>query len=445
VAVFPASVAGLAAPLGRRQLVVGREPGDGGLLVEHETVSRRHLAVGWDERRRTHVAADLGSHNGSYLQGDPVDETPQPLADGAVLRLGDAFLIYEQGPPADEGIAAGVSREAAPGEARTMSLFRARLARAAADPAALLLIGETGTGKERIAAEIHRLSGRPGPLVPVNCAALSPQLVESQLFGHSRGAFTGASSAHSGLFRAADRGTLFLDEVGELPLEMQPKFLRAIELREIQPVGVPHPMRVDVRIVAATNRDLAGISARGLFRADLYARLSTWELHLPALRDRRVDLFGWIERLHRIWAAERAGGALPPLSADTVELLLRYDWPLNLRSVDRLVHELAALNLPANETVSPARLPPWLSLPAPPGSAPVPQATTMMMPAAGGVSGGGNDHDSARQPVPTRAEFVAAFDELEGSVRGLAKLFKRDRRQIYRWIESYGLKERRSR
>jgi hypothetical protein len=110
-----------------------------------------------------------------------------------------------------------------------------------------------------------------------------------------------------------------------------------------------------------------------------------------------------------------------------------------------LVHELAALNLPANETVSPARLPPWLSLPAPPGSAPVPQATTMMMPAAAAVSGGGNDHDSARQPVPTRAEFVAAFDELEGSVRGLAKLFKRDRRQIYRWIESYGLKERRSR
>jgi transcriptional regulator with GAF, ATPase, and Fis domain len=344
--------------------------------------------------------------------------------------------------------------------------------RAAVDAGAVLVIGETGTGKERIASEIHRLSGRPGPLVPVNCAALSPQLVESQLFGHSRGAFTGASAAQEGLFRAAEGGTLFLDEVGELPLDLQPKLLRAIEQREVQPVGSVRPLKVDVRIVAATNRDLAtAASAGGAFRADLYARLSIWELHLPPLRQRRVDLFMWIDLIHRRWAAERGG--VPPLTftADAAESMLGFGWPLNLRGVERLIHEIArADDDAAADPVTPARLPSWLAplLPArvsatlpvhaaPDAAAPLgPSSVKATAPgeahAPPASRGQPRDADAdadataaaaARLPVPTRDEFTAAFERLDGSVRGLAKHFGRDRRQIYRWLTSYGLKERR--
>src|SRR6185295_11015283 len=172
---------------------------------------------------------------------------------------------------------------------------------AATDPAPVLLHGESGTGKERIAGELHRLSGRKGRLIAVNCAALSRELVESQLFGHQKGAFTGATELHPGYFRAAQGGTLFLDEIGELSLEVQPKLLRAIQQGEVQAVGSTQPAHVDVRVVAATNRELQQAVNAGQFRADLYARLSLWELRVPPLRERRADLFPWIDRLHGRW------------------------------------------------------------------------------------------------------------------------------------------------
>src|SRR5262249_19008222 len=152
---------------------------------------------------------------------------PKPLSDGAVLRIGDVLLVYEQGPGVTMADAAAVSREALPGRAACLRILRDGLVAAAADGAPALLVGETGPGKERIAGGLHRLSRRKGPLVAVNCAAISPELVESQLFGHLRGAFTGAHDAQPGVFRAADGGTLFLDEIGDLPPTQQPKLLRA--------------------------------------------------------------------------------------------------------------------------------------------------------------------------------------------------------------------------
>jgi transcriptional regulator with GAF, ATPase, and Fis domain len=406
------------------EVVLGRDPGSAGLVLEHATVSRRHAALAWDGRLRAHALRDLQSRNGAQVDGVRGSGQPQPLVSGSVVRLGDLLLVYEQGSAAGD-LDGLVSREAIPGEGCLIRRLRAQIDRAAVDPAPALIIGETGAGKERVAGELHRLSGRPGPLVALNCAALSGQIVEAQLFGHLKGAFTGATAPHQGLFRAADGGTLFLDEIGELASESQPKLLRVLQEGELLPVGSSRSIRVDVRVVAATHRDLARAITTGDFRQDLYARLSRWELLVPPLRERRVDLFGWIERLHARWTAQRGAVAAPPrFDADAAEILLRFAWPLNLRGVERLVHELGARGDP-RAVVVPAALPHWLG-PAPeqpgqPASAP------------------------DRSPPPTREAFIQAFEELGGSVHGLARRFDRDRRQIYRWLESYGLSGRRGR
>ena len=414
-----------ARPLQDEPLVIGRDPAEASLVVDDATVSRRHVRVEWLNGPGLHFASDLGSSNGSSVDGAPLTAEKKPLVDGTVLRIGDVLVVYEQA-QAVAGDAATVDRDAVPGEAATMAALRARLARAAGDPAPVLLCGESGTGKEHIAAELHRLSGRRGRLVAVNCAALSRELVESQLFGHSKGAFTGASEAHAGYFRAAQGGTLFLDEIGELSLDVQPKLLRAIQQGEVQAVGSTQPVHVDVRVVAATNRDLQQAVAAGQFRADLYARLALWELRVPPLRERRADLFRWIERLHRRWRSQRPGEPQSPLrfEPDAAEALLRAPWPLNLRGVERLIHELSAH---AAGVVTPAAIPAWVK-----GAAPAPVAAAAAPAPA----------ESPKVPVPSREAFLAAYKELNGSVRGLAKHFGRDRRQIYRWLTSYGLDQK---
>ncbi|HEU5055023.1 MAG TPA: sigma 54-interacting transcriptional regulator [Kofleriaceae bacterium] len=395
--------------LGEAPVVIGREE------LGHGTVSRRHVEIRW-ERAAGHVAVDLGSHNGSRLDGSRLGDRAAALEDGGVLQLGEVFLVYER---ASAGGAGEEAADAIPGRAAAVCRLRRQVVRAAPDPSPVLLLGETGTGKERIAREIHRLSARSGPLVAINCAALSPQLIESQLFGHLRGAFTGATSAAEGLFRAADRGTLFLDEIGELPADLQPKLLRALQEGEVLAVGATTGVAVDVRVVAATNRNLPDEVDAGRFRRDLYARLAMWELRVPPLRDRRVDLFDWIARLHRAWCAARPGtsAALPALLPDAVEAVLLHPWMDNLRGLDRLVHTLATMS--ARGPLARRDLPTWLTADAgePPAAAP----------RAGGL------------PVPTRDEFIAAHRELDGNVRALARRFNRDRRQIYRWIEAYGL------
>jgi DNA-binding NtrC family response regulator len=341
----------------------------------------------------------------------------------------------------DEDIAA-VDRDTLPGDSPAMSRLRGRVARAAPDPSPTLVTGDTGTGKEWVARELHRLSRRKGLLVAVNCATLTRELVESQLFGHVRGAFTGATGDADGLFRQADGGTLFLDEIGELPASLQPKLLRVVQDGIVQPVGSSRSITVDVRLVAATNRDLAASVEAGEFRRDLLARLSKWELRVPPLAARRGDVLAWFDRLWRAWHAERDGARpLPTFTPGAVAVILGAPWLDNLRGVDRFVHELAASG---RATIDTPELPDWLRAATPsaagtPGAA----ATAPSAPAAHAapaVPAVPAAPAGARPPVPSKEEFVAVWERLGGSVRAVAKHFGRDRRPIYRWLESHGLR-----
>ena len=207
----------------------------------------------------------------------------------------------------------------------------------------VLLQGESGTGKEVLARHIHELSNRPdGPFLSINCGALPENLLESELFGHVRGSFTGAFRDKRGLFLAADRGTLFLDEVGEMVPATQVRLLRVLQDRLIVPVGATEPVKVDVRIVAATNSDLEEEMRRGAFRTDLFYRLNVIALHLPPLRDRRDDIPLLAENFLKNFAAERGSGP-KHLTEDTLQVLLQYDWPGNVRELENALERAVAM------------------------------------------------------------------------------------------------------
>ncbi len=222
----------------------------------------------------------------------------------------------------------------------------------------VLITGESGVGKELVARAVHARSPRAsGPFVPVNCGAIPEGLIESELFGHAKGAFTGAQGAKQGLFHAAQDGTLFLDEIGELPLSLQVKLLRAIQERRIRPVGDNADVEVDVRLVAATNRDLASEVRAGRFREDLYYRLNVVEIRVPALRDRREDVLPLADHFLRRFAAEH-GRPMPRLSADAKRRLSEYWFPGNVRELENLIERAVALSTGDEVTVD--ALPPVL-------------------------------------------------------------------------------------
>ena len=434
VVVFPEAVRATI-PLGEGELVLGRKPGDRGHKLDDPTVSRRHFAVRWDGKAGAHVGLDLGSRNGSRVEGrrQALEADPRPLEDGDVIRVGDVLLVYERSTALEAAERDEVDVDAIPGSAARTVQLRAAIGAAAPDPSPVLLVGETGTGKEYVAREIHRLSRRKGPLIPVNCAALSPQLIESQLFGHKKGAFTGAQADHDGLFRAADDGTIFLDEIGELPRELQPKLLRTLQEGEVHPVGETKPVRVDVRVVSATLRDLEEMIEQGEFRLDLYARLSPFEVAVPALRDRRADILDWADRLHRDWYTRRDREPPPSfgLDADAAERLLLHDWLDNLRGLDRLVHRLCSEPGAAID----ARV--LLNT----GSGIVLPKRDIVAEAEAPASSSSPEERTQKRPKPSKDELVAALEAHEGSVRATAKYYGRDRRQIYRWLDQYGLRE----
>lgn len=253
-----------------------------------------------------------------------------------------------------------VHRAALVGESPAIRALRASLERVAAVDSTVLLQGESGTGKELVARELHARSARAsGPFVPVNCAAVSPELIESELFGHARGAFSGATRARDGLFHYARGGTLFLDEIAELPLPIQATLLRAIEDLKIRPVGSEQLVPVNLRIVAATNRSLSAEVAAGRFRKDLYFRLQVVELTLPPLREHKQDIAALVA--HFMSQLAPTLGAEPlRISDQEMDFLAQYDWPGNVRELRNLIERsliLGSLNVSALYPGTPAALP----------------------------------------------------------------------------------------
>lgn len=241
------------------------------------------------------------------------------------------------------------------------------IAKVAPTDSTVLVTGESGTGKGVIARQIHEHSQRAdGPFIPVNCGAIPENLMESELFGHIKGSFTGADKARKGLFLEADKGTIFLDEIGELPLALQVKLLHVIEEKTVRPVGGEQAKRADVRIVAATNRDLPQMVAEGKFREDLYFRLSVFHVHAPPLRERRQDVPGLVRFLLERGSKRMNNNASLALDPDVEEILSTYDWPGNVREMENVVDR--ALILAEDGRITRADLPPQIARIAPQGA-----------------------------------------------------------------------------
>ena len=317
---------------------------------KHARVSRTN--AGWQ-------LEDLGSRNGTRVNGATV--VHHVLQDGDVIELGHSFLLFRavlHAPPdALEDFDTRSASFAAPGLGTLLPSLAAEidaLMRISRSDVPVLIRGETGTGKERVARAVHTISGRSGPFVAVNSGAIPHALVESQLFGHVRGAFSGALRDEPGFVRASSGGTLLLDEIGDLPAASQAALLRVLQEGEVVPVGSTRPLAVDLRIVAATHQPLEALVARGAFRADLLARVDGFTFALPPLRERREDLGLFVADILRELA--------PPesfvLSPEVGRALLRYAWPLNIRE---LRHALArGVALARDGALSPAHLPPAL-------------------------------------------------------------------------------------
>jgi transcriptional regulator with AAA-type ATPase domain len=324
---------GALTPLGAGGILLGRGEECDVQLAGGET-SRKHAEI----RREgpLWIVRDLDSRNGTFVEGKRVAAAPLSL--GELVRFGDWIgVLVPHGPdatPVFSAFAPGLF--AGPALRPVLELAR----RTAPSQLPAIVEGETGTGKEGLCRALHAWSGRKGPFLAVNCGAIPETLAEGELFGYRKGAFTGAERANLGYFRAADGGTLLLDEIVELPPALQTKLLRVLEQRELVPLGESAPIAVDVRIVVAAQEALAQAVKERRFRADLYARLNGVTLRLPPLRERREEIAFLVTRLMQ----DHAGGRPPHIEARAIERLCLHDWPFNLRELDLLVKRLLVLH-----------------------------------------------------------------------------------------------------
>ncbi|HKC60813.1 MAG TPA: sigma 54-interacting transcriptional regulator [Myxococcales bacterium] len=388
---------------GARQLLL--ELPDRWVSSVHARLLRRE--GGWS-------VADAGSRNGTLVNGAPCTEAV--LRDGDLIEVGRTFLCYREaaacgGPDDEDGRRL---RPAPPGVATiapAMSCALALLPAIARTALPAIVVGESGTGKELIARALHALSGRRGPFQAINCAAIAQTLLESELFGSRKGAFSGATEDRPGLVRAADGGTLFLDEIGDLPLPAQAALLRVLQESEVLPLGATRPVRVDVRVVAAAQRDLRSLVAAGRFRPDLFARLDAFTVELPPLRERREDLGLLTGALLRRLAPDRCERLR--FEPEAARALLRYGWPLNVRELELSL--ATALALCGDGPIEAVHLP-------------EPVRRGQAFAAGPGATAGGR-----------REELVVLLHQHGGNVAEVARVLGKGRMQIHRWARRYDI------
>ncbi len=419
------------------RITLGRSP-ECDVVIADESVSRRHAAL--VQSSSGLVIEDLGSRNQTKVgsirlaRGDAT-----PLGIGVVAEIGHTTVAVHRGPPA-----LGSARQS-PSKARshptavlhdpTMTRLFAMLHVIAPSRLNVLILGETGTGKEVFAEAVHAESDRAAmPFLKVNCLALGGSLLESELFGHEKGAFTGAHAARAGIFESAHGGTVFLDEVGELPLETQAKLLRVIEYGEVTRLGSVHPRRVDVRYVAATNRDLEQCIASGRFRADLFYRLNGFAVTLPPLRDRARDILP-IARTLLERAAQGRPHALTPAAETALE---HHAWPGNVRELKNVIERAFVLAGPSGIVDAPTLL-----LPAPrPERAAAQGALAVAVTPPSGIEVLGPSEERAMLERPRIEQALASTS---GNQTEAAKLLGISRRTLINKIEAYGIARPRKR
>ena len=308
------------------------------IQLSDSKVSGLHCEIRLDQRG--YRLCDLDSTNGTYVGGYRVNDVY--INPATQFTVGVSKVRFE---PLSESVEVALSSDkqfgGMVGQGVKMRELFARLEKLAQSDATILITGETGVGKELVAEALHEYSSRSGgPFVVLDCGSIPQNLIESELFGHERGSFTGATGTYLGAFERADGGTVFLDEIGELPLEMQPKLLRVLERHEVRRVGGTRTNAVDIRVVAATNRDLGVEVNRGRFREDLYYRLAVARVHVPPLRDRREDIPALIEHVLSI----TPGGDNAELSQETIDLMMKHDWPGNVRELRNVIERAVLLS-----------------------------------------------------------------------------------------------------
>jgi DNA-binding NtrC family response regulator len=369
---------------------------------------------------------DAGSRNGTLVNGAPIAQLA--LRDGDVIEVGRSLLVFREAmhaPPTtavdfDSSNATAI----APGLGTMIPALAEgfdALARIAQSDVPVLLRGETGTGKEVIARAVHRLSGRSGAFVPVNCGALPATLVESQLFGHVKGAFSGAVRDEVGFVRASAGGTLFLDEIGDLPTPSQAAMLRMLQEAEVTPVGATRSVRVDLRVVSATNQGLEGRIERGAFRADLFARLDGFTHTLWPLRERREDIGLLVAAILADVAGQPGRVRFGP---DVARALACYSWPLNVRELRQCLARACAL---AGEdgVIERGHLPPAV--------AQLSQAPLARAP------GEPETHAAPPGGDRLRAQLEALLAEHQGNVAEVARAMGKARMQVQRWMKRFAI------
>jgi transcriptional regulator with GAF, ATPase, and Fis domain len=380
---------------------IGRNVTAPDVLLDDPCSSRVHARITWNADQGAFRLEDAGSANGTFVNGRRVQA--QTLADQDVIRIGDSLLVHD--------------------ERRVMDRLRERALRVAVTALPVLIVGETGTGKEVMARFVHERSGRRGQLVPLNCAALPRDLAAAELFGHTRGAFSGAGQARPGLFASASGGTLFLDEIGDLSIDLQPALLRTLQEQTVRPVGSDREVAVDVRVIGATNVDLQAAILANQFRADLHARLAQAILVVPPLRERRSEIPG----LLRGFADEqdRALGFTP----DALECLLLGSYRYNVRELKALLGEFFAVA--KADTLDLAHL-----IEARPELAQL----VALRPPTGREAGPGSGVANLAQPAAAERDRLSRLlDSHGGNISAVAKQLGKPRAQIYRWLRRFGL------